>query len=64
MDIVLFDQVKINIIQCNHGVFKSFDINQSESIITYREILIFFDLNQSAFTQNGVFNNFDINQSE
>ena len=47
MVIILFGQDE-KIIQYNDGVFKSFDINQSESRTNYREIFIFFcDIKQS-----------------
>ena len=41
MDIILFGQDE-KIIQYNDGVFKRFDINQSESRINYGEVFIFF----------------------
>ena len=39
---MLFCLTKMRIIQSNHGVFKSFAINQSESSITYEEFLKIF----------------------
>ena len=41
MDIILFGQDE-KTIQYNDGVFKRFDINQSESRINYGEVFIFF----------------------
>ena len=47
MDIILLEQAEIKLIKGNHGVFKSFEINQSESSITYEQMFIFFDINES-----------------
>ena len=61
---ILFGQAEIKINQSNHGAFRSFDINQSESSFTLRKFLSFLtspNHNQS-FTQNGVSNVFDIKQ--
>ena len=41
MDIILFGQDE-KIIQYNDGVFKRFDINQSESRINYGEVFVYF----------------------
>ena len=59
---LLFNLAEIKIIQFNHGVFKSFVINQSESSITYWEIFIFFDINQSesSFNGHGIFKNSNV----
>ena len=43
---ILFGQAELKINQSNHGAFRSFDINQSESSFTYKEIFIFFDVHQ------------------
>ena len=63
---LLFSLAEIKFIQSNHGVFKSFAINQSESSINYKEIFIFSDINQSESTFNGHgnFNKFYVNQSK
>ena len=44
VDIILLDQAEIKLIQGNHGVFKSFESNQSESSINYRN----FEINQKV----------------
>ena len=61
---LLFSLAEIKFIQSNHGVFKSFAINQSESSINYKENFIFSDINQSESTFNvhGNFNKFYVNQ--
>ena len=63
---MLFNLAELKMIQSNHGVFKSFAINQSESNINYKEIFIFSDNNQSesSFNSHGVFNKFNVNQLE
>ena len=63
---LLFSLAEIKIIQSNHGVFKKFATNQSESSINYKEIFIFSDINQSESTFNGhgIFNKFYVNQSK
>ena len=63
---LLFSLAEKKFIQSNHGVFKSFAINQSESSISYKEIFILSDINQSESTFNGhgIFNNFYVNQSK
>ena len=56
----------MKIIQSNHRFSKNFAINQSESSITYKEIIIFSDINQSetSFIGHGIFNKLNDNQSE
>ena len=63
---LLFSLAEIKFIQSNHGVFKSFAINQSESSINYKENIIFSDINQSESTFNGhgIFRQFYVNQSK
>ena len=65
MDLLII-LAEIKFIQSNHGVFKRFAINQSESSITYWEIFICFAINQSdsSFTGHGNFNKFNVSQSE
>ena len=62
----LFSLAEMKIIQSNHGFSKNFAINQSESIITYKEIFIFSDINQSESSFNGheFPKSFYVNQSE
>ena len=61
---LLFTLAELKFIQSNHGIFKSFAINQSESSINYYEIFIFSDINQSESTFNGhgIFKKFYVNQ--
>ena len=63
---MLFSLAEMKIIQINHGVFKSFAINQSESSITYKENFIFSDIKQSesSFNVHEIFKKFNVNQSE
>ena len=63
---LLFSLAENKFIQSNHGVFKNFAINQSESSINYEEIFIFSDINQSESTFNGhgSFNKIYVNQSK
>ena len=63
---MLFSLAEIKVIQANHGHFKSFAINQSESSINFKESFIFSDINQSesSFNGNRTFNKFNVNQSE
>ena len=59
MDLV-FSLAEMKFIQSNHGVFKNFAINQSESSINFKEVFIFSDISQSESTFNGhgIFNKF------
>ena len=41
---MLFSLAEIKVIQANHGRFKSFAINQSESSINFKESFIFSDM--------------------
>ena len=61
-----FSLAELKSFQSNHGVFKSFAINQSESSINYKEIFIFSDINhsESSFNGHGFFNKFNVNQSK
>ena len=61
-----FSLAEIKIIQSNHGVFKKFAINQSESNIHYKKTFNFSDINQSESTCNGhgIFNKLNVNQSK
>ena len=61
---LLFSLAEIKCIHSNHGVFKSFAINQSESSINYKEIFIFSDIiqSESIFNGHGIFNKFYVNQ--
>ena len=63
---LFFSLAERKFIQSNHGVFESFAINQSESSINCKEILVFSVINQSESTFNGqgVFNKFSVNQSK
>ena len=63
---LLFSLAEIKFIQSNHGVFKSFAINQSESSINYKKIFICSDINQSesTFKGHGIFNKFYVSQSK
>ena len=64
MEIILFGQHEKRI-QSNLGGFKSSNINQSESRITYKDV-IFFDIYQSesSITYMEIVIFFDINKSE
>ena len=61
---LLFILAEFKFIPSNHGVFKSFAINQLESSINYTEIFIFSDINQSESTFNvhGIFDKIYVNQ--
>ena len=63
---LLFSLAELKFIQSNHGVFKSFAINQSESDFNGHGIFNKFYDNQSKLisTFHGFFNDFDIKQSE
>ena len=63
---MLLSLAEIQIIQPNHRFFKSFAINQSESSIHCKEIVIFSDIHQSesSFNGHGTFYKFYVNQSK
>ena len=63
---LLFSLAKLKFIESNHGAFKSFAINQSESNLNYKEIFILSDINQSesSFNGHGIFNKIIVNQSK
>ena len=65
MDLLL-NLAEIKFIQSNHGVFKKFAINRSETSINYKETFISSDINQSdsTFNGHGIFNKFNVKQSK
>ena len=63
---LLFSLAEIKFIQSNHGVFKRFAINQTESSTNCKENFIFSDIKQSESTFNGhgIFIKFNDNESK
>ena len=63
---LLFSLAEIKLFQSNHGVFKSFAINQSESSINYKKSFICSNINQSESASNGhgIFHKFYVSQSK